>query len=87
MNRTVSATWCVFLLTTMWPGATLAYIDPGTGSMLIQGIIAAALGAGFAIKTYYRTHVKAFLDFILRRKRREEQTEGDTSRPNDRPHP
>lgn len=35
--------------------------------MLIQGIIAAALGAGFALKTFYRVRIKAFIDLILRR--------------------
>lgn len=36
------------------PGAALAYIDPGTGSFVIQGIIAAVVGAGFAIKIFWR---------------------------------
>lgn len=31
----------------------LAYIDPGTGSFLVQGIIAAVVGAGFAIKLFW----------------------------------
>jgi hypothetical protein len=35
------------------PGPALAYIDPGTGSFLIQGIIAAIVGAGIAIKMFW----------------------------------
>jgi len=31
----------------------LLYVDPGSGSYLIQAIIAAALGAGFVIKTWW----------------------------------
>jgi hypothetical protein len=31
----------------------MAYLDPGTGSFVIQGIIAAVVGAGFAIKMYW----------------------------------
>ena len=31
----------------------LAYIDPGTGSFLVQGLIAAALGAVVVIKAYW----------------------------------
>jgi hypothetical protein len=31
----------------------LAYLDPGTGSFVIQGIIAAVVGAGFAIKMFW----------------------------------
>jgi len=32
----------------------LAYIDPGTGSYLIQLLIATILGSLFALKTYWR---------------------------------
>lgn len=31
----------------------LLYVDPGSGSYLIQAIIAAALGAGFVLKTWW----------------------------------
>jgi hypothetical protein len=37
-----------------------AYIDPGTGSMLLQGLIAAVAAAAIAIKLYWQK-VKAFL--------------------------
>lgn len=36
------------------PAAALAYIDPGTGSFIIQGIIAAVLGAGVTLKVFWR---------------------------------
>lgn len=39
----------VFLL----PVPAFAYLDPGTGSFVIQGIIAAVVGAGFAIKMFW----------------------------------
>jgi hypothetical protein len=41
------------------PTAALAYIDPGTGSFVVQGIIAAVVGAGFAIKVFWRRIVSA----------------------------
>ena len=31
-----------------------AYIDPGTGSFLVQGIIAAVLGAAMVIRMYWQ---------------------------------
>jgi hypothetical protein len=37
-----------------------AYIDPGTGSMLLQGLIAAIVAAAVALKLYWQK-VKAFL--------------------------
>ena len=35
------------------PSAAQAYVDPGTGSFVIQGIIAAVVGAGVAIKLFW----------------------------------
>jgi hypothetical protein len=32
----------------------LAYLDPGSGSFLIQLLLAGGLGAAFLIKTYWR---------------------------------
>lgn len=31
-----------------------AYLDPGTGSYVLQLLIAALLGAGFAVKMYWK---------------------------------
>ena len=42
------------------PTAALAYIDPGTGSFVIQGIIGAVIGGAFAIKLYWNK-IKAAL--------------------------
>jgi hypothetical protein len=35
-------------------GARLAYLDPGSGSYLIQILIAAALGGAFAIRAFWK---------------------------------
>ena len=37
----------------LMPTPALAYLDPGTGSFLIQGVIAVVVGAGFAIKMFW----------------------------------
>jgi hypothetical protein len=36
-----------------------AYVDPGTGSYMLQLLMAALFGAAFTIKTYWRK-IKAF---------------------------
>lgn len=36
------------------PSHAYAYLDPGTGSMVLQVIIAGILGAAFTFKTYLR---------------------------------
>ena len=33
--------------------STIAYLDAGTGSMILQGLIAGIAVAGFTIKTYW----------------------------------
>ena len=35
------------------PAPAMAYLDPGTGSFVIQGIIAAIVGGGFAVKMFW----------------------------------
>lgn len=41
-----------------------AYIDPGTGSFVLQVIIGALLGVAFAIKSFWK-NVKAFFAKLL----------------------
>jgi len=46
-----------------------AYIDPGTGSFLIQIVIAGLAGVGFAVKIFW-THIRHFLSkLVLRRQK------------------
>jgi len=42
------------------PAPAVAYIDPGTGSFLVQGIIAAVIGIGVTGKLYW-AKIKAML--------------------------
>ena len=39
--------------------ATQSYLDPGSGSMLVQILLAALLGAGVGIKIFWK-NIKAF---------------------------
>lgn len=36
----------------MWPAATHAYLDPGTGSYVIQILIAGIVGGAYAVKLF-----------------------------------
>lgn len=46
-----------------------AYIDPGTGSFLIQIVIAGLAGVGYAVKIFL-THIRHFLSkLVLRRQK------------------
>jgi len=44
----------------LWPATANAYIDPGTGSFVVQGIIAVVVGAGFAIKLFWHKIITMF---------------------------
>ena len=48
------------IIAAFWPGTALAYIDPGTGSILIQGIIAAVAAIGVTLKLYWHRIVGFF---------------------------
>lgn len=66
------------------PGIAFAYIDPGTGSILIQGIIAAIAAIGVTLKLYWHRFVK----FFKRGKKEhvaERTGEGDQGRYQDTP--
>ena len=41
-----------------------AYIDPGTGSFILQLVIASLLGAAFAVKTFWK-NIKGFFSKLL----------------------
>ena len=47
------------LSTLCFPGNAYAYLDPGTGSMLLQGLIAGLMGALYTIKIYW-ARIKSF---------------------------
>jgi hypothetical protein len=54
----VAAAAFLFLLMPAWPAA--AYLDPGTGSLILQSIIGALAGAMVAVHVYWR-RIKSFL--------------------------
>ncbi len=50
------------------------YIDPGTGSLILQVIIGSLLGAAFAIKIFWR-HIMYFAGRLFGRKKRDDTGE------------
>ena len=54
----VSAIAVALFLT--WHTPAYAYLDPGTGSMILQGIIGAVVGGLIALKLYW-ARLRAFL--------------------------
>ena len=62
--------------------AANAYLDPGTGSMLLQLLIGAVVAAMFTVKLYWY-RLKAFLGRLAGR--RPDQTRADTERMDSQP--
>ena len=52
--------FCALLTAAFWPSTAFAYIDPGTGSILIQGIIAAIAAIGVTMKLYWHRFLRLF---------------------------
>lgn len=68
----------VIALLAAWHTPAHAYLDPGTGSMILQGIIGAVVGGLIAVKLYW-ARIKDF--FSARRTRRSAESQ---DRPSDR---
>ncbi len=52
-NSVLTISLGVFLLGTFVSSEAYAYIDPGTGSMIIQMLIGALVGVGITVKIYW----------------------------------
>ena len=52
-QKTTALLLLLLVVAVLFPASAHAYIDPGTGSFVVQGIIAAIVGAGFAVKVFW----------------------------------
>ncbi len=64
------------VLIILLPVKVSAYLDPGSGSLIIQVIIAAIAGAGFAIKLYWRK-----IKSIFTKKDKNKEKDGEDIKP------
>ena len=57
----LKTTLSIIVLTALFlPGEAQAYLDPGTGSALLQMAIAGIMGGLFILKTYWRKLIGLF---------------------------
>jgi len=68
--RYAGLTLCLWVTTLCTPAH--AYLDPGTGSMLLQVLVAGVVVVLFILKTYWR-RTKTLLSDLLRKGKREDE--------------
>jgi hypothetical protein len=70
VNLVACAVLFVFILANVaWPRSDIeAYIDPGTGSLILQILLAVLVGAGFAVKIFW-ANIKSFFSRLFAKKR------------------
>ena len=51
----------------LFPGNAYAYIDPGTGSYIIQLLLAGLLAVGFSMKIYWKK-IKTYFENLFSKK-------------------
>lgn len=70
-------TGLIFLLVLIFlcPSRSYAYLDPGSGSYLLQLIIAGLLAASFTVKSFWR-NIKGFVAGLFSRPKKDKKDAG-----------
>tara|TARA_B100000401_G_C52398957_1_gene527885 strand:- start:277 stop:501 length:225 start_codon:yes stop_codon:yes gene_type:complete len=74
MRQKINSIVFLILFCLVFSTDAYAYIDPGSGSIILQAIIAAIAGAGTAITIYWKK-VKLFFSKIFKKKDNENEKE------------
>jgi hypothetical protein len=74
LSRSIAMLAILTLLYSIFPLEAHAYLDPGTGSYILQIVLAAIVGIGFAIKLSWG-RIKSFVHNLRSKKEGNEQDE------------
>ena len=66
MNKIIFQTFLIYIVST---NNVFAYLDPGTGSIILQAILG-AIAAGFSYCVFYWNKVKNFFLRVFKRKKK-----------------
>ena len=78
LSKTFKVLFLLSFLIWLFPSEASAYMDPGSGSYIIQMIVAAAVGGAFAIKMFW-LNVKLFFYNLFNKKKKEKEKEEDAA--------
>ncbi len=56
-------------ITFVFPNVAFAYLDPGTGSYILQIVIGAIVGIAFSIKLYWKKISLLLTNFLVKNKK------------------
>jgi hypothetical protein len=68
----------LFLFFLVFPSVAFAYLDPGTGSYIIQIVLAGLFGVLFAVRTFW-TNIKLFFMKIFNKSTSKQNDNGKKS--------
>lgn len=75
-SRTKINVLMVLILYLLFPPKAYAYLDPGTGSFIVQIAIASLVGIGFSVKMFWG-NLKMFFYNLTAKKNKDETIECD----------
>lgn len=64
--RRIRLTLTLAVLVCLWPEDANAYFDPGTGSMILQAVLAALIGISLAF-SQVRVKIRSFFQRLVRK--------------------
>lgn len=68
-NNLTRLTVLFVMLFLAFPSYAYSYLDPGTGSYILQMILAALLGATFTIKNFWMRIKSYFINFLSKKEK------------------
>jgi hypothetical protein len=74
LNKLLLELICIMVLIVTRPTAAHAYLDPGTGSYILQLVIAGLLGSLFLVKSMW-SQIEAFFVRLFSKKCKEENND------------
>lgn len=74
MNQ-IRSMWVILAVSTLWANNAYAYLDPASGSLLVQGVVGAIAATALVIRSYWHK-LKGLFARILSRST-EPQGSGD----------
>jgi len=70
-KQVVTGTILIYFICLVSPRAAYAYLDPGTGSYILQLVIAFLLGGSLVIRIYWKK-IKTYLANFLSKKQKDD---------------